>query len=90
VTTLPGVRARRRGQAGRGAGCGSGRDGGAGGVADRPAALRVNVLLPDGYDGKRHFPVLYLLHGHGDAYDYWVNPQKGDLLDIVKGSPASS
>jgi S-formylglutathione hydrolase FrmB len=55
------------------------------GVAGRPAALRVNVLLPDGYDGQRRFPVLYLLHGHGDAYDYWVNPQKGDLLEIAKG-----
>jgi diacylglycerol O-acyltransferase / trehalose O-mycolyltransferase len=57
------------------------------GVGARPAALRVNVLLPDGYDGKRQFPVLYLLHGHGDAYDYWVNPQRGDLLDIAKGFP---
>jgi S-formylglutathione hydrolase FrmB len=57
------------------------------GVKDRLPALRVDVLLPDGYDGQRRFPVLYLLHGHGDAYDYWVNPQKGDLLDIAKGFP---
>lgn len=57
------------------------------GVAARPPALRVNVLLPDGYDGKRRFPVLYLLHGHGDAYDYWVNPQRGDLLDLARGFP---
>lgn len=45
----------------------------------------MNVLLPDGYDGHHRFPVLYLLHGHGDAYDYWVNPARGDLLDIAKG-----
>lgn len=57
------------------------------GVPNRPAALRVNVLLPDGYDGVRRFPVLFLLHGHGDAYDYWVNTQKGDLLEIAKGFP---
>jgi S-formylglutathione hydrolase FrmB len=57
------------------------------GVAARPPALRVDVLLPDGYDGQRRFPVLYLLHGHGDAYDYWVNAQKGDLLEIAKGFP---
>ncbi len=44
------------------------------GPADRPKALRVNVLLPDGYDGRRRFPVLFLLHGHGDAYDSWADP----------------
>ena len=37
------------------------------GPSDRPRALRVNVLLPDGYDGKRRFPVLFLLHGHGGS-----------------------
>lgn len=55
------------------------------GVAARPPALRVNVLLPDGYDGVRRFPVLYLLHGHGDAFDYWINPQRGDLLHVAPG-----
>lgn len=54
----------------------------------RPPALRVDVLLPDGYDGIRRFPVLYLLHGHGDSYDSWVNPQNGDLLDIAAHFPA--
>src|SRR5439155_22876282 len=53
------------------------------GAAARPPALRVDVYLPSGYDGRRHFPVLYLLHGHGDAYDYWVNPKRGDLLHIA-------
>jgi S-formylglutathione hydrolase FrmB len=57
------------------------------GVPARPNALRVNVYLPDGYDGHRRFPVLYLLHGHGDAYDSWVNPQRGDLLDVAAGFP---
>lgn len=57
------------------------------GAAARPPALRVNVLLPSGYDGVRRFPVLYLLHGHGDSYDSWLNPQRGDLLDIAPNFP---
>jgi S-formylglutathione hydrolase FrmB len=48
----------------------------------RPAALRVNVFIPDGYDGKRTFPVLYLLHGHGDSYDDWAG--KGQVAQIAK------
>ena len=28
---------------------------------------RVNVLLPDGYDATRRYPVLYLLHGGGET-----------------------
>jgi S-formylglutathione hydrolase FrmB len=53
----------------------------------RPNALRVDVYLPAGYDGHKRFPVLWLLHGHGDAYDSWVNPKDGDLLDIARGFP---
>ena len=45
----------------------------------------MNVLLPDGYDGQRRFPVLYLLHGHGDAYDHWANAQRGDVAAIAAG-----
>jgi S-formylglutathione hydrolase FrmB len=57
------------------------------GVAPRPNRLRVNVLLPAGYDSHRRtrYPVLYLLHGHGDAYDSWINPQNGDLRNTAKG-----
>lgn len=50
----------------------------------RPKALRVNVYLPDGYDGKAAFPVLYLLHGHGDSYDDWAS-SKGQVAEIAKG-----
>ena len=58
--------------------------------ADLPSArkLPVNVLLPDGYDGKRRFPVLYLLHGHGDTYDSWMDPNDGDLAHLAAGLPA--
>lgn len=54
------------------------------GPADRPKRLRVNVLLPDGYDGKRRFPVLFLLHGHGDAYDSWADRGHGDVANVAR------
>lgn len=52
-----------------------------------PRALRVNVYLPEGYDGKRRFPVLYLLHGHGEGYADWADPRKGDVLRTAEGFP---
>jgi S-formylglutathione hydrolase FrmB len=57
------------------------------GVPPRPNRLRVNVLLPAGYDAhpRARYPVLVLLHGHGDAYDSWMNPQNGDLRNTAKG-----
>src|SRR3954449_12874757 len=54
----------------------------------RPQTLPVNVMLPDGYDGKRRFPVLFLLHGHGDTYDSWADPHNGALLHLAAGLPA--
>lgn len=53
----------------------------------RPNALRVNVLLPDGYTATKRWPVLYLLHGHGDAFDSWANAKKGNVREIAKGFP---
>ena len=42
-------------------------------------ALYVNVFLPEGYDGRRRFPVLYLLHGSGGQYDFWMgSPREND------------
>lgn len=52
-----------------------------------PSALPVNVLLPDGYDRHRRYPVLYLLHGHGDSYWSWFDPKNGDLVNTAKGFP---
>jgi S-formylglutathione hydrolase FrmB len=57
------------------------------GVAARPNALRVNVFLPDGYTKRKALPVLYLLHGHGDSYDHWASPERGNVLEIAKGFP---
>ena len=50
-------------------------------------ALRVNVLLPDGFKRTKRYPVLYLLHGHGDRFDSWANPERGDVADVAKGFP---
>lgn len=59
------------------------------GAPARPNALRVNVLLPDGYVGskRQRWPVLYLLHGHGDSYDAWTAKCDGDVQEIAKGFP---
>jgi diacylglycerol O-acyltransferase / trehalose O-mycolyltransferase len=54
-------------------------------VSPPPSSLPVDVYLPNRYDGKRRFPVLYLLHGHGDNYASWLSPKQGDLLDVARG-----
>jgi S-formylglutathione hydrolase FrmB len=46
------------------------------------------VLLPDGYDGKRRFPVLFLLHGAGGRAEDWVRPQTGDIANTARGLEA--
>jgi S-formylglutathione hydrolase FrmB len=53
----------------------------------QPSALPVNVLLPDGYNPARRYPVLYLLHGHGDSYWSWFAPKNGDLVNTARGFP---
>lgn len=57
------------------------------GTDPRPNALKADVYLPDGYAAhpERRYPVLCLLHGHGDAYDSWPNPANGDLLETADG-----
>ncbi len=45
--------------------------------------LRANVLLPDGYDGSRAYPVLYLLHGIADDYRTWSDPTQGGVREAV-------
>ena len=53
----------------------------------QPQALPVNVLLPDGYDPHKRYPVLYLLHGHGDSYWSWFAQKNGDLVHTAPGFP---
>jgi S-formylglutathione hydrolase FrmB len=57
------------------------------GAPARPNALRVNVYLPDGYDADspRRYPVLFLLHGVGDAYDSWALPGQGEIMEVARG-----
>ena len=57
------------------------------GAPPRPPGLRVNVYLPDGYDGERRFPVLFLLHNLYTTYEGWANPQEGDVMDVAEGFP---
>ncbi len=59
------------------------------GVDPRPNALKADVYLPAGYrtHRNRRYPLLFLLHGHGDAYDSWPNPSNGDLLRTASGFP---
>ncbi len=54
--------------------------------SDHPRRLRAHVLLPDGYDGKRRFPVLFLLHGAGGRTEDWV--RTGDIANTARGLPA--
>ena len=46
--------------------------------------LRANVLLPEGYDADRDYPVLFLLHGAGDAYTSWALPEKGAIAETAE------
>ncbi len=57
------------------------------GVADRPNALRVNVYLPEGFTRERRYPLLFLLHGNGGAYDTWANEFQGNILETAEGFP---
>ena len=53
-----------------------------------PRKLPVEVVLPNAYDGKRRFPVLYVLHGHGDTYDSWIDSRNGDIRRLAAGLEA--
>lgn len=44
------------------------------------------VVKPESYKGDKAMPVLYLLHGHGDRYDGWVQrvPPVKELADLYE------
>ena len=47
-----------------------------------------NVYLPNGYgESKQNYPVLYLLHGHGEDADEWV--VKGNVVQLIDNLIAS-
>lgn len=46
--------------------------------------LGVNIYLPAGYDSKKDYPVLYLLHGFGGGrYDWLSGYHVSDKMDIL-------
>ena len=55
---------------------------------EQPHELKVNVLLPDGYDRRRAYPLLYLMHGAGESHRSWVDPERGDVRNTLKGLDA--
>ena len=55
---------------------------------EHPRRLRANVLLPRGYDGRRGYPVLFLLHGVGDSFLSWSQPDRGDIRNTASGLDA--
>lgn len=44
------------------------------------------VILPEGYEGGKEFPVVYLLHGYSDTYSKWIKtvPAIKDHADRFK------
>jgi S-formylglutathione hydrolase FrmB len=53
-----------------------------------PHKLQANVLLPDGYDPKRRYPLLLLLHGAGERWDSWARADRGNIAQTAKGLDA--
>ena len=50
-----------------------------------PHALKLNVLLPDGYRPKKAYPLLYLVHGAGESHRSWADPERGDVKNTLRG-----
>jgi S-formylglutathione hydrolase FrmB len=48
-------------------------------------ALKATVLLPDGYSPRKQYPLLLLLHGAGDTYKSWADPNRGDIVKTAAG-----
>ena len=43
--------------------------------------MKYSIYLPDGYDGVKEFPVLWLIHGYGDDQNSWLD--KGFMHKIA-------
>lgn len=50
---------------------------------NRVRDLRAVVLLPDGFDPGRRYPVLYLLHGISDDHRTWADRRYGDAAGVL-------
>jgi len=53
-----------------------------------PHELKVNVLLPDGYQARKAYPLLYLMHGAGESHRSWADPERGDVARTLAGLDA--
>jgi S-formylglutathione hydrolase FrmB len=48
---------------------------------------RAKVLLPDGYDPKKSYPLLVLLIGLSSHYSDWSDPGQGEIATTARGFP---
>jgi S-formylglutathione hydrolase FrmB len=46
---------------------------------------RARVLLPDGYDAAKAYPLLVLLHGANGSYRVWSEPGLGQVAKTARG-----
>ncbi len=49
---------------------------------------RARAILPDGYDPKKAYPVLYILHGFSCRYSWWTAPNGVNIKEHLKGLDA--
>jgi S-formylglutathione hydrolase FrmB len=49
-------------------------------------SFKAIVIKPESYKDKKNFPVVYLLHGHGGAFDNWIrlSPRLKDYADTYQ------
>lgn len=52
---------------------------------EAPGDLMVNVMLPEGYDPARQYPLLLLLHGGSGSADSWLHKGGGDIRETARG-----
>jgi S-formylglutathione hydrolase FrmB len=50
-----------------------------------PGPGRATVLLPDGYNPARAYPLLVLLNGLSSSYRSWSNPGEGEIATTARG-----
>ncbi|MGV6844867.1 MAG: alpha/beta hydrolase [Lutibacter sp.] len=45
--------------------------------------VNYTIYLPINYDKETHFPIIYLLHGHGGNENSWFHSQEGNIQIIL-------
>lgn len=49
---------------------------------------RARAILPDGYDRRKAYPVLYILPGLSNTYSWYTEEDKGNIAKTVEGLDA--